>query len=247
MTPEIAIIGGTGFTQPRHFQKTGAQQVETPHGAPSSELVMGSLFGRPVAFLPRHGDPHRIPPHKVNYRANLWALKSIGIRQVLAIAAVGGITPEMQPSRLVLPDQIIDYTYGRSQTFFEDGLESVVHIDFSEPYSCSGRDTLLEAARKADVPLVSRGVYGCTQGPRLETPAEIARMERDGCDLVGMTGMPEACLAREIGLDYVCLAVVANWAAGKSQGEILLEEIHANIDAGMKDLFTILESWLEET
>jgi 5'-methylthioadenosine phosphorylase/5'-methylthioinosine phosphorylase len=179
----------------------------------------------------------------VNYRANLWALKSVGIERVIAVAAVGGITDAMGPQVLAIPDQIIDYTYGRHQTFHEDNLTEVVHIDFTEPYTSTLRSSLIEAAVRAEIPVVPEGVYGCTQGPRLETPAEIRRMERDGCDLVGMTGMPEACLAREIGLDYACFAVVANWAAGKQAGEITLEEIHAHLDVGMAKLFGVLKAW----
>ena len=241
-----ALIGGTGLTHPDRFSLLREDWVETPFGKPSAPLQYGTLFGHPVVFLARHGNPHVIPPHQVNYRANLWALKSAGIQRVVAVAAVGGITPDMGPQALAIPDQIIDYTYGRHQTFHEENLDEVVHIDFTHPYTPTLRESLIAAATQARIPLIPTGVYGCTQGPRLETPAEIRRMEQDGCDLVGMTGMPEACLAREAGLEYACFAVVANWAAGKQDGEITLEEIHAHLEVGMSKLFGVLQSWFEK-
>lgn len=239
-----AIIGGTGFNQPHLFKPCETRAIKTPFGSPSAEIQLGTLFEKPIAFLARHGSPHTLPPHKVNYRANLWALNALGIRRIVGIAAVGGITPRMRPAALVLPDQLIDYTFGRDHTFHEDNLESVVHIDFTHPYTPSLRRELSLAASNAQVALVDGGVYGCTQGPRLETAAEILRMERDGCDLVGMTGMPEAGLAREIGIDYACLAVVANWAAGKEDDTISIEAIHAQLALGMTDLFRLLDAWL---
>ena len=239
-----AIIGGTGLTRLAHLEIERREQVSTPYGSPSSELVYGKLNGQTLVFLARHGDPHVIPPHKVNYRANIWALKQAGASRILAIAAVGGITPNMGPGRIAIADQLIDYSYGRNHTFFEEDLEAVTHIDFTHPYTPALRDSLLRAARSAGVEVAPSGVYGCTQGPRLETPAEILRMERDGCDLVGMTGMPEAALARELNVDYACCAVVANWAAGKQEGEITLAEIEANLHEGMADLVKLLESWV---
>ncbi|GAB6048544.1 S-methyl-5'-thioinosine phosphorylase [Methyloparacoccus murrellii] len=244
MSNLIAIIGGTGLARLEHFTVEERECLTTPYGDPSADLVFGRLYGREVVFLARHGDPHIIPPHKVNYRANIWALKTAGASRILAVAAVGGITSRMAPARLVVPDQLIDYSYGRAQTFFEDNLRAVTHIDFSAPYSPGLRAWLLEAGRKAGLDLVDGGVYGCTQGPRLETAAEIARMARDGCDLVGMTGMPEAALAREQNLEYACCAVVANWAAGKQPGEITLAEIEANLERGMADLACLLQHGL---
>lgn len=239
-----AIIGGTGLTRMTALDIERRERVTTPYGDPSAELVHGRLKGSPVVFLARHGDPHIVPPHKVNYRANLWALRQAGVSRILAVAAVGGITPDMMPGRISIPDQLIDYTYGRSHTFFEDDLDAVTHIDFSLPYTPSLRGSLLTAARMAGLPVVTHGVYGCTQGPRLETAAEISRLERDGCDLVGMTGMPEAALARELELDYACVAIVANWAAGKQEGEITIEDIEANLQVGMTGLARLLECWL---
>jgi 5'-methylthioadenosine phosphorylase/5'-methylthioinosine phosphorylase len=242
---QLAIIGGTGLTRLAHLEIERRERVSTPYGEPSAALVFGRLHEQEMVFLARHGDPHINPPHKVNYRANLWALKHVGVTSVLAVAAVGGIRADMIPGRLVMPDQIIDYTYGRAHTFFEDDLEHVTHIDFTRPYSQWLREKVLTAAKVAGIAVIDGGVYGCTQGPRLETAAEIVRLERDGCDLVGMTGMPEAALARELDLDYACCAVVANWAAGKQAGEITLVEIEANLVAGLADLAVVLRHLIQ--
>jgi 5'-methylthioinosine phosphorylase len=241
---EIAIIGGTGIESLRGLKVTRREVVQTPFGELSGPVTYGEIGGREILFLARHGYGHRIPPHKVNYRANLWALHSVGVLRVIAINAVGGITPEMRPERLVIPNEIIDYTYGRPHTFFEDDLNEVVHVDFTEPYSSSLRRTLIEAAREAGVDVASSGVYGATQGPRLESAAEIRRLEHDGCDIVGMTGMPEAALARELALEYASIAVVANWAAGKHEGPITMEEIADRLKQGMAKVKTLLEQVL---
>jgi 5'-methylthioadenosine phosphorylase/5'-methylthioinosine phosphorylase len=240
----LAIMGGTGLSRLPQFESSRRQKVLTPYGEPSAALTFGKLNGHEVIFLARHGDNHTIPPHRINYRANVWALNEAGADQVLAVAAVGGIRADMAPGMIAVPSQIVDYTYGRPHTFFEDNLDHVTHIDFTHPYTPQMREHLLNAGRHAGLRLVDGGVYGCTQGPRLETPAEITRMERDGCDLVGMTGMPEAALAREIGLDYACCAVVANWAAGKTEREITMPEIEANLARGMADLSRLLASLL---
>ncbi len=237
----VGIIGGTGLTTLSGLKITGARTVETPWGAPSSELTEGRLDGQPVVFLSRHGNPHRIPPHEVNYRANIRALYDAGVRTVIGVNAVGGIHPDMGPACVVIPEQIIDYTWGRAGTFFEGDLESVTHIDFTWPYDKAGRDILMQAATAHEVSFAGFGVYGATQGPRLETAAEICRMERDGCDLVGMTGMPEAALAAELGMRYVCLGLVVNRAAGKSDHVITMEEIEAAIEQGMSGVRQILE------
>jgi 5'-methylthioinosine phosphorylase len=183
---------------------------------------------------------HRIPPHAVNYRANLWALKSLGAERVVGLAAVGGIHAAYGPRLLAAPDHLIDYTHGRDQTFHEGGEAEVVHIDFTRPYCEALRADLLRLARAAGIAMVDGGTHGVTQGPRLETAAEIRRMERDGCDLVGMTGMPEAALARELGLCYACLAFVVNWAAGKAEGEIAFSELEANMAACVDPVQRIL-------
>ena len=218
------------------------QEIETPYGSPSGPLTFARLAGRELVFLARHGYQHTIPPHKVNYRANLWALKQVGVERIIAVAAVGGITEQMGPAQVAIPDQIIDYTYGREHTFFEGGDSGVEHVDFSYPYSESLRSKLLAAAEGQPFSIIAQGTYGATQGPRLETAAEIARMKRDGCDLVGMTGMPEAVLAHELGLEYACCAVVANWAAGCTEGIITMEEIEETLKLGMQRVCSLLEA-----
>ena len=219
--------------------------ITTPYGAPSGPLTFGNIGDHDVVFLARHGHRHTIPPHKVNYRANLWALKEAGATQVIAVAAVGGISDEMKPERIIIPDQIIDYTYGRAQTYFEDDLSFVTHIDFSQPYSETLRQLLLKACTQQEVNVINKAVYGATQGPRLESIAEVLRLERDGCDIVGMTGMPETSLARELDLDYACCALVINWAAGKGgKSEISLKEMEKCLESGMIKIRSLLETVL---
>jgi 5'-methylthioinosine phosphorylase len=240
----LAIIGGTGLTQIEALTLTGEQTLDTPFGAPSAPYVFGKLDGRTLVFLARHGNPHRIPPHKINYRANIWGLKQLGVSEIIGVAAVGGITPAMGPAVLAIPDQIIDYTFGREHSFFSDDLEHVTHIDFSLPYHEGLRQRLIKAAQQAQLESVNSGVYGCTQGPRLETAAEIRRMAQDGCDLVGMTGMPEAALAKELDLAYANVSVVANWGAGIIDGEITMEEIEKNLHLGMQRAIALLKQTL---
>lgn len=235
----LAIIGGSGFTRMPDLKVTRREVVRTPFGEPSAPLTYGLFDGQEVAFLPRHGAGHRLPPHRINYRANIWALKTIGARHVVGMAAVGGIS--MGPQIICVPDQIIDYTYGREHTFFDGEDAAVTHIDVTEPYCAKLRDRLLNAGRTAGLDPVDGGTYGVTQGPRLETAAEIRRFENDGCDLVGMTAMPEAALAREAGLCYATCAVVVNWAAGKSPGPITMEEIEHNLAEGMQKARGILQ------
>jgi 5'-methylthioinosine phosphorylase len=236
--PVLAVIGGTSLYDLPGLEAPRERVVESAWGTPSAPIVIGRLAGVEIAFLARHGRGHAVAPHRVNYRANIAALHSIGVRRVLAINTVGGITPRMAPGALVLPDQIIDYTHGREASFWaEDGPGTMRHAEFGEPYSPGFRAEVAAAAAAVGVALVAPATYGATQGPRFETIAEIARMARDGCDLVGMTGMPEAALARELELDYACLAPVANWAAGcdangtgqRNVPPISLEEIFANL------------------
>ena len=240
MSIEFAVIGGTGMTEIEGLEVTHREVVHTPYGEPSGPITHGTIGGKSIAFLARHGYTHTIPPHKINYRANMWALHSLGVEKVVAIAAVGGITPDMQPTRLVIPDQIVDCTYGRSHTFSEEGLTHVTHIDFSWPYCPELRQALIQAAQCAGIEVVPHGTYAATQGPRLETAAEIRKLERDGCDLVGMTAMPEAALARELGLRYASCAVIANWAAGKCDEEISMDEIRDNLIVGMENARALL-------
>lgn len=234
----LGIIGGSGLTRLKALQVERQEIVATPYGEPSAPLTFGRFDGGPVVFLPRHGGAHTIPPHRVNYRANLWALKNAGVERVIGMAAVGGIT--LPPGALCVPDQLIDYTWGREHTLFEADLSSVTHIDFTEPYCQELRQDLLDAGARAGVELADGGTYGATQGPRLESAAEIRRCERDGCDMVGMTGMPEASLARELGLCYASLALSVNWAAGKSEGPITMAEIEQHLELGMAEARKVL-------
>jgi 5'-methylthioadenosine phosphorylase len=211
----LSIIGGSGLTELANLDVTHRRAVRTPYGEPSGAITFGTLRGHPVMFLARHGYGHTIPPHEVNYRANLWALKHEGATAVVSVASVGGIRADLGPGSLVVPDQILDYTWGRRSTYFEGGDVPVKHVDFTEPYSEALRARLLAAAGACGEAIADGGTYATTQGPRLETKAEVDRLERDGADLVGMTGMPEAVLARELDLEYATLAVVVNHAAGR--------------------------------
>ncbi len=240
----LAVIGGTGLYQLADLQDIETHQPVTRYGALSGPVRVGTLQGRRVAFLARHGEAHSLPPHRVNYRANLAALQALGATRVLALNTVGGITERFAPRVLACPDQLIDYTWGRISTICEGDVDTglgheVLHVDFGDPYTPSLRRAVVDAAAHAQVALVDGGVYGATQGPRLETRAEIARMRRDGCDLVGMTGMPEAGIARELGLDYACLAIVANWAAGAgpvTDEVITFDDVLANVAAASSGL-----------
>lgn len=238
---KLAIIGGTGLTSLNNLEIHKREVVHTPYGEPSGPLTCGTLCDKEVVFLARHGYGHTIPPHKVNYRANIWALKESGADCILAVNAVGGIRADLIPGRLVVPDQIIDYTWSRVNTYFEEGLTHVTHIDFTRPYCESLRQILIQSLRELELGAAEEGTYAATQGPRLETTAEIDKLERDGCDIVGMTGMPEAALSRELDLCYASVAVVANMAAGRSEGEITMQEIEANLTKGMADVRSLLE------
>jgi len=238
----LAVIGGTGVYKLANLEDVETRQIDTRFGKPSGPVRIGHLLGQRIAFMARHGEGHSVPPHQVNYRANLAALKEVGATRVLALNTVGGITERFGPRVLACPDQLIDYTWGRVSTLWDaaadgTGHSDVLHVDFGDPYTPLLRHKVIAAAHVTGVKLVENGCYGATQGPRLETKAEIARMRRDGCDLVGMTGMPEAGLARELGLDYACLAIVANWAAGCGTGEeITLAEVLSNVEAASAGL-----------
>lgn len=238
----LAIIGGSGLTGLSTLAVARREVVRTPYGEPSSALIFGRIAGHDAAFLARHGHGHTIPPHRVNYRANLWALKQSGARAVIAVASVGAIGPA-EPGDLVLPHQLIDYTHGREATFFDGGDQRVVHVDFTHPYSPWVRSACLAAAAAAGIALADGGVYGAVSGPRLETAAEIDRMERDGATLVGMTGMPEAVLARELDLPYAAIAVVVNHAAGRgdSRYAIPLDAIARTLEAAMERVRALLD------
>lgn len=246
MMNKLAIIGGTGLSHLDTLNIIKREIVQTPYGEPSAPLVHGEIDGREVLFLPRHGYGHVIPPHKINYRANIWALKEAGVDYVLSVAAVGGIRADLGPKKLVVPDQLIDYTWSRITTFFEEGLSQVTHIDFTNPYDETLRQKLFKTCKQLGIEVANKAVYAAVQGPRLETAAEIDRLERDGCDIVGMTGMPEAALARELDLSYACLAVVANEAAGRSKENLTMEMIEANLMAGMDDTRAVIAKLIEE-
>ncbi len=237
---KTAIIGGTGLMDISGLKVTEQINATTHWGMPSAEITVGKLDDTSVLFLPRHGNPHAIPPHKVNYRANIEALYEQDVTRIIAVNAVGGITSEMTPCRIVIPDQLVDYTHGRASTFHEQDLDEVVHIDFTAPYTESVRLQLISAAKQCDIDIYAGGTYGATQGPRLETAAEINRMEQDGCDIVGMTSMPEACLAREKGIDYGCVALVVNRAAGKTNELITMKIIEHNLTRGMQSILDLL-------
>jgi 5'-deoxy-5'-methylthioadenosine phosphorylase len=229
----LGIIGGSGFCEHADVVIEEKRPIHTPFGEPSSLVWLGKLRGQPVAFLPRHGEAHTIAPHRINYRANIWALEAVGVSHIIAAAAVGGIGEQDTPGALCIPDQIIDYTHGREASFFDDDFTADCHLDFTYPYDAELRQALVNAASKLNIPVKDGGTYGAVQGPRLETAAEIKRMAQDGCDLVGMTGMPEAYLAREKGIAYATCAVVANKAAGLSEQLITMDEIHHNLLEGV--------------
>lgn len=232
----LAVIGGTGLTQLANLEVERREVVRTPWGDPSGPLTFGRIGGQSVVFLARHGYGHSIPPHRVNYRANIWALtREAGANRIVSVASVGSIRKDLGPGQLVIPHQIIDYTWGRDGTFYDGGDDQVVHVDFTHPYSEEVRSELLRAAEVAGVSVLEGAVYAATQGPRLETAAEINRLEREGADIVGMTGMPEAVLARELEIPYAAVCVVANWAAGRADSAegIRFADIEAVLQASL--------------
>jgi len=239
----LGIIGGTGLTQLANLRITRRQLIRTPYGEPSGPLTFGEIAGHPVVFLPRHGSGHTIPPHLVNYRANIWALSTEDVTNVVAVATVGGIHPDLTPGRIVLPDQLIDYTQGRKSSFYEGEDKPVRHIDFTLPYCPETRKLCKQAANKANEAVIDGGVYAVVQGPRLETAAEINRLERDGATMVGMTGMPEAALARELDMSYAALCPVVNYAAGRgsSVSGIRYEEVGMVLDQAMERVRKLIE------
>jgi 5'-methylthioinosine phosphorylase len=239
----LAIIGGRGLTQLANLAITHQQVMRTPYGEPSGAFLFGTLNQHEVIFLARHGFGHTIPPHLVNYRANLWALREHGASKIISVATVGGIRPDLKPGVMVVPDQIMDYTHGRDSTFFETRDKPFSNTDFTLPYSDTLRRHILRSAEVARQPCVDGGVYAATQGPRLDSIAEINRYERDGADMVGMTGMPETALAKELELDYAIIAVVANYAAGRGDSAtgINIETVNATTSKTMVRVRGILE------
>ena len=244
----LAIIGGSGLTRLSTLAVARREVVRTPYGEPSSALVFGQIAGREVVFLARHGHGHTIPPHRVNYRANLWALKKSGVASILAVASVGAISDEYAMGDLVLPHQLIDYTSGRENTFFDGGDREVVHVDFTHPYTAQLRDRCLAASQNAGIPIHDAGVYAAVCGPRLETAAEIDRLGRDGATMVGMTGMPETVLSREIGVAYAAIAVVVNDAAGRGESALAvsMESIVGVLEKAMEKVRALIEQVVKE-
>lgn len=243
----LGIIGGSGLTHLPNLTIDEQRTVTTPFGDPSSPVTIGRLGGHQVAFVARHGSGHTIPPHRINYRANLWAMRQSGVSEIAAVFAVGGIARGLGPGSLIVPDQLIDYTHGRDHTFSDDIERPVLHVDFTHPYTVEVREALLAAAARAGLDdVVAHGVYAAVNGPRLETAAEIDRLERDGATIVGMTGMPEAGLARELSLRYAGLALSVNFAAGRgdSAEQVALADIPAVLGRSMKIVCTILEHWV---
>ena len=242
----LAIIGGTGLTNLANLEITRREIIRTPYGEPSGPLTFGKIGASEVVFLARHGYGHTIAPHEVNYCANVWALHSVGVSRVLAVNSVGGIAPDMGPGVIGVPDQLIDYTHGRKHTFFEVEAD-VTHVDFTFPYCTLARMLYLAAAKAVSINVLETGVSGVMQGPRLETVAEINRLERDGCTMVGMTTMPEASLAREQNLSYATLALSMNHAAGRgsSSAGIKLKDADAVLEEGMKKVRAILSKAVE--
>jgi len=241
----LAVIGGSGLYELDHFDLEREAHLLTEYGEASAAVQLGQWHGTEIAFLARHGAQHHLAPHEVNYRANIQVLSDLGVDEIVAINAVGGINPNLSTGTLVVPDQLIDYTSGRLQSFFTDGttggFDQRAHIDFSYPFDETLRQVILQAAQKANIQIVDAGVTAVTQGPRLETAAEIRRLAGDGCDLVGMTSMPEAGLAREKAIAYACIALVVNPAAGLSDEEITIDDIHRVMKKGIGQILKIVE------
>lgn len=253
----IALVGGSGFNEYPGLNITRVVESETPYGlsAPISfgEVIRESASGqsmeqegvdRSVIFMPRHGSNHRTPPHLINYRANIWALKNCGVKNIIAMNAVGGINEEMGPGSIVFPHQIIDYTHGREHTYFTGGEDGVEHVDFTEPFTEEWRQKLIEIGQGTGLNIKDSAVYACTQGPRLETAAEIKRLRNEGCDLVGMTVMPEAALARELELNYASISIVVNWGAGLSAEPITIDTIYQQLESSKEDVIKLLSAIL---
>ncbi len=228
----LGVIGGSGFY---HFPELAHQElvsVETNYGVVNA-IAKGRAEEKEAYFLPRHGTQHSTPPHKINYRANIAALKKLGVTHIIAFNASGGISEQFAPGKLVIPDQIIDYTHGRAHTFFDGFDNHLPHIEFAQPFATNLRKALISTLANGAQAYVPTGTYGCTQGPRLETAAEIIKLKNDGCDLVGMTIMPEAALAREKEIAYASINLIVNWAAGVEDEDFSLDNILALLNSSV--------------
>jgi 5'-deoxy-5'-methylthioadenosine phosphorylase len=237
----IAIIGGSVLPKLFDFQMQRSELPATPFGNPASPLQYGSFAKRDIIYLNRHGIERRTAPHLVNYRANMWALHEAKIDIVIGLSVVGGIRADMTPGHIVFPNQLIDYTYGRPSSCYEEDFDYTKHIDFTHPYCPELHKVLIQAAQELHLDFTDDATYGVTQGPRFETIAEINRMERDGCDIVGMTAMPEALLARELNMRYTSIALVASKAAGRVDGlSISLDDMKTVIDDSLDQIHQLL-------
>ena len=246
MTGEVtlALVGGTGLTE--LDESLDSIPIETPYGNPSADIRVVETEPVRLLFLPRHGSPHRFPPHCVNYRANMWALREAGADHVLAVYAVGGVCEPYGPATLAAPDQLIDYTWGRQHSYCDSEHIALEHVDFTNPYDGNLRRCLIQAAEKASIDVVDGGCIGVFQGPRLESAAEVEKARRDGCHMAGMTALPEAGLARELGLDYAGLAVVSNWGAGVSDELLSEDDIAETLEEPMMRVRTLLRTLAEQ-
>lgn len=236
----LAIIGGSGFYEFPGLKNSETLAAVTPFGE-VVDITVGKVGPCSIAFLPRHGSEHRLPPHKINYRANIWALKELGVKKIIGLNAVGGIAKDCAPKTIVVPDQIIDYTYGREHTYADLLSAEINHIDFTHPYSGAMREVIGDTLADTGIQWVDGGVYGCMQGPRLETSAEIKRLKKDGCTIVGMTSMPEAGLARELSMAYVSICTVVNWAAGIKNEAISMADIKHALEQSSSQLRQIIQ------
>jgi purine nucleoside phosphorylase len=240
----LGLIGGTGLD---HWgAAVRSHEISSDYGQPSADLAEYHIEDLQLFFLPRHGNRHEIPPHAVNYQANIDAFRQSRVEGIIAVNAVGGISNSNQPGTLTVPDQLIDYTWGRAHTFSMTSADALLHAEFAGPFDGRLRSKLLKAAATAQIDVTDGGCIGVAQGPRLETTAEIRRFERDGCDLVGMTTMPEAALAREAGLDYASLCINANWAAGLEDEPVSMEAIEATLKDAMVKVRNLLAVFFKE-
>jgi len=235
----LAVIGGSGLYRLDRLEVEESGQAETAFGRTSGQLVRGRMDGKPVLFIARHGEDHSVAPHLVNYKANVEALREAGATRVLAVCTVGSIDPSLLPGTVAVPDQIIDYTWGRGHTFHQPG-DPVPHLDFTEPYSPAWRAEVLAALSSEQIGFADGATYAAVQGPRFETAAEIRRFRNDGCTIVGMTGMPEAILAREAGLEYAAVCPVGNLAAGISREELKMGDVIAAVGPGMERITSLI-------
>ncbi|WOJ94239.1 S-methyl-5'-thioinosine phosphorylase [Congregibacter variabilis] len=243
----LAIIGGTGLNTLAGLEVLASHAVDTPYGQPSMAIEEGVYGGRKLLFLHRHGGRAQpIPPHLVNYRANIWALRELGAERILAANAVGAINAGMVPGKLVVPHQLIDYTWGREHSFDDGSSGELLHVDFTHPYDGELRDEILGAALAVGLPHVATAVLGVVQGPRLESAAEVRRFANDGCDLLGMTGMPEAALARELAIPYAAVCMVVNAAAGVSEKPISMDDIRQTLLQETALFGALLKAFLEQ-